>query len=62
MLEKPMAYSLKDADRMLKAAQKHGTMLMINWPSMWSPGLRKAYQLYTDGALGDLVHHRSHLN
>jgi predicted dehydrogenase len=59
MLEKPMAYSLNDADRMLEAAQKHGTMLMINWPSMWSPGLRKAYQLYTDGVLGDLVHHRT---
>jgi predicted dehydrogenase len=54
-----MAYSVKDADRMLKAAQKHGTVLMINWPSMWSPGLRKAQQLYADGVLGDLVHHHT---
>jgi predicted dehydrogenase len=59
MLEKPMAYSLKDADRMLKAATKYGSKLMINWPSMWSPGLRKAHQLYEDGVLGDLVHHRT---
>jgi predicted dehydrogenase len=59
MVEKPMAYSLKDADRMLKAAQKYNNKLMINWPSMWSPGLRKAYQLYKDGVLGDLVHHKT---
>lgn len=59
MLEKPMAYSVKAADRMLAAAQKHKTVLMINWPSMWSPGLRKAQQLFKDGVLGDLVHHRT---
>jgi predicted dehydrogenase len=59
MLEKPMAYNLNDADRMLKAAQKHNTVLMVNWPSMWSPALRKAHQLYQDGVLGDLVHYRT---
>jgi predicted dehydrogenase len=59
MLEKPMAYNLEDADRMLEAAQKHDTILMVNWPSMWSPALRKAQQLYEDGVLGDLVHHRT---
>jgi predicted dehydrogenase len=44
---------------MLAAALKHGTQLMVNWPSMWSPGLRKAHQLYEDGVLGDLVHYRT---
>jgi predicted dehydrogenase len=58
MLEKPMAYNLDDADRMLAAAQKHKTLLMVNWPSMWSPGLHKAHQLYEEGVLGDLVHYR----
>jgi predicted dehydrogenase len=59
MVEKPMAYNLNDADRMLKAAREHDTVLMINWPSMWSPTLRKAHQLYQDGVLGDLVHYRT---
>ncbi len=59
MLEKPMAYSLRDADRMLKAAKKYDNKMMINWPSMWSAGLRQAYQLYKDGVLGDMLHHRT---
>jgi predicted dehydrogenase len=59
MLEKPMAYNLDDADRMLETALKHGTQLMINWPSMWSPALRKAHRMYQDGVLGDLIHYRT---
>lgn len=59
MLEKPMAYSLRDADRMLEAALKYHNKLMINWPSMWSPALRKAHRLYQDGVLGDLVHYHT---
>lgn len=59
MTEKPMSYSLKDANRMLRAAEKHHVQLMVNWPTMWSPGMRKAYQLYHDGVLGNLVHHHT---
>ena len=34
--EKPMAATLAQAQRMLAAAEKAGTLLMINWPSAWS--------------------------
>ena len=43
MVEKPMAYSLNDAERMLKAATKNRVKLMVNWPSMWSPVYRETY-------------------
>ena len=33
MVEKPMAASLEQSDRMLVAARKAGTMLMVNWPT-----------------------------
>ena len=35
--EKPMAARLSQADQMLKASEKAGTKLMINWPTAWSP-------------------------
>ena len=49
MVEKPMAATLEQADRMLTAARKAGTVLMVNWPTAWesrhphglSPGARR---------------------
>ena len=59
MLEKPMAYNLEYADRMLKAAESNKVKLMVNWPTMWSPAYRKAYQLINEGAIGDVFHIRT---
>lgn len=58
LVEKPMAYSLADAERMLKAAEENGVQLMVNWPTAWSPAYRKAVQLIEEGAIGDLFHVR----
>ena len=54
MVEKPMAATLEQADRMLTAAQKAGTVLMVNWPTAWNRGLRTAYRLVQEGRIGQL--------
>src|SRR6188474_998958 len=41
MVEKAMAASAKDADRMLKAMDEGGAPLMINWPIAWWPVLHE---------------------
>ena len=45
VVEKPMAGTLSDALRMVKAAERHDVKLIVNWPSTWSPAVRKAHEL-----------------
>ncbi len=54
MVEKPMADSLANADRMRVAAVNAGVPLMINWPTAWQPAIRHALDLAKDGAVGDV--------
>ena len=54
--EKPMAARLSQADQMLKASEKAGTKLMINWPTAWSPALNTAMKLIKDGTIGDVFY------
>jgi predicted dehydrogenase len=58
MVEKPMAYSLKDAERMLEAAKKNNVKLMVNWPTMWSATYRKVHELVENGKIGRIFHIR----
>lgn len=51
--EKPMAGSLSDALRMVRAARHGDVALMINWPSTWNPAVRKAKDLIDAGEIGD---------
>src|SRR5262245_24588138 len=39
--EKPMAATLDQANRMVKAATGSGIRLMINWPSAWQPAMQE---------------------
>ena len=59
MVEKPMAYNLKDAERMFAAAHTGGAKLMVNWPTMWSAAYRKAHDLVRDGKIGNVFHIRT---
>jgi predicted dehydrogenase len=52
MCEKPMASDLDVADRMLVACRKAGVLLMVNWPTAWSPSINYAYKLVQDGVIG----------
>jgi predicted dehydrogenase len=50
--EKPMAAQLSQADRMLAAAEKAGVLLMINWPTAWSPAIQTMDRLIREGQVG----------
>lgn len=54
MVEKPMAATLEQADRMLAAALQGGVRLMVNWPTAWNPAWRRAVDLVHGGDLGRL--------
>ena len=54
-VEKPMAMSLADALRMVRAARAAGTTLIVNWPMTWSPAARKAKELIDAGAIGRVL-------
>ncbi len=55
LLEKPMAASLADADRIIHACQRHNVTLAINWPMVWVPSHRTAKRLIEEGRIGDLT-------
>ena len=52
VVEKPMADSLFSALRMVRAARQAGVILAINWPSTWSPAVRKVKELIDAGVIG----------
>ncbi len=54
MVEKPMAATLEQADRMLIATKKHGTRLMVNWPTAWSRSWRTTKRLVDEGTIDDV--------
>ncbi|MCR9291675.1 MAG: Gfo/Idh/MocA family oxidoreductase, partial [bacterium] len=55
LIEKPMAASLADADRMLEACRQHEVLLAINWPLLWVPAHRTAKRLIDEGRIGDVL-------
>ena len=58
IVEKPMAARLSQADRMLKASQDAGTVLMINWPTQWHPAFQTMTRLIEEGVVGDLYYYK----
>jgi predicted dehydrogenase len=54
-VEKPMAANLPDALRMWRACQAAGTTLLTNWPTTYSPNIRKAKQLIDEGVIGRVI-------
>ena len=61
ILEKPMAISLQQAQRMLIAATRYGIQIIVNWPTHWgNRHVLAALRLVQDGAIGRLyeVRHR----
>jgi len=55
LMEKPMAASLADADRMIRAVEATGKTLVINWPLFWRPSHRTAKRLIDEGRIGDVL-------
>lgn len=55
LLEKPMAASLADADRMIAACAAHDVVLAINWPLVWVPSHRTTKRLIDQGVIGEVL-------
>ncbi len=54
-VEKPMAMSLEDGLRMVRACRAADTRLLVNWPMTWSPAARKVKELIDTGAIGRVI-------
>jgi len=55
LLEKPMAPSLSDCDRMIQASRKYGVKLSIVHNERFYPPFLKAEELVKSGAIGELT-------
>lgn len=58
VVEKPMAATLDQADRMLAASRTHGTRLFINWPFRWRIPTAQAWELVRGDEIGHVFHAR----
>jgi len=54
MVEKPLAVSLKHAEKMKALAEKHNIHLLTNYETTWYPTNHKAKALLEDGSIGAL--------
>ena len=54
-VEKPMAMSLADAQRMDRACKAAGTTMLVNWPATWLPHARKAKAILDAGMIGRVL-------
>lgn len=54
IVEKPMAATLAEADRMIAAMQRSGKLLAINWPLAWYPPHLTAKRLIDEGVIGEV--------
>lgn len=52
--EKPMAATLGQADRMLRASQAAGTLLMVNWPTAWQAPIQEMERRILAGEIGQV--------
>lgn len=55
LVEKPMAASLADANRMIRAMEATGNTLVINWPLAWYPPHVTTKRLIDEGAIGEVI-------
>lgn len=53
--EKPLATRLSDADRMLNACRRSGSLLVVNHNRRYNPTYRRLREFVADGGLGDLT-------
>ncbi len=54
IVEKPPAHNFDDYARMLRAVEKAGATMSVNWPSTWSPELRLAKEIVDSGEIGQV--------
>ncbi|MCC7032957.1 MAG: Gfo/Idh/MocA family oxidoreductase [Acidobacteria bacterium] len=55
LVEKPLATTLEDAERMIAACRTAGVQLAVNYSFRYLPKIQKAKELVREGALGDIT-------
>jgi predicted dehydrogenase/flavin reductase (DIM6/NTAB) family NADH-FMN oxidoreductase RutF len=60
LVEKPIATNLPDADAMISAANKAGTILMVAEDMHFRPAIREAVRLIENGAIGEPLYLLAH--
>ena len=55
LIEKPLADSVAEADRIIEAARRNGVLLMPAHTQRYYPEVRKAKEVLDSGELGDLI-------
>jgi predicted dehydrogenase len=55
LVEKPLATTLADAEKMITACKAAGVGLAVNYSFRYLPKIQKARQLVAEGALGDIT-------
>ncbi|MGH7380643.1 MAG: NAD-dependent epimerase/dehydratase family protein [Candidatus Methylomirabilales bacterium] len=55
LVEKPMALSVQEADRMIDAAKAHGVKLCVNHNQLFDPVFLEARRLIEKGAVGTVI-------
>jgi len=55
MVEKPMALTLEDCDRMIAAAELNRVKLMVAHTRSWNPPIRKMREIIVSGRLGQVT-------
>ncbi len=58
VLEKPMAATLEQADRMLSAMEEAGVLFFVNWPNRWRPPTLRAWEQIQQGVIGEVFQAR----
>ena len=55
LVEKPIAFTLKEAEEMIDAAKEAGVTLATGHVERFNPAVQKAKELIDDGVIGDIV-------
>ena len=55
LVEKPIAFTLNEAEEMIAAAKEAGVILATGHVERFNPAVRKAKELIDDGVIGDIV-------
>lgn len=55
LVEKPIAFTLQEAEEMISAAKEAGVILATGHVERFNPAVQKAKELVNDGVIGDIV-------
>lgn len=55
LVEKPIAFTVQEAEEMISAAKEAGVMLATGHVERFNPAVQKAKELIDDGVIGDVV-------